>query len=138
MNQLIVKLLFAAAAATSAASAHAQMIIVSSNVKASEISKSDLKDIFSGAASTAGSTHVTPILLKAGPVNDEFLSSYIGKSDLAFRTGWRSLVFTGQATMPRSFESDEAAVDYVAHNPGIIAYVSKTAPHDGVKVITVK
>ncbi len=40
--------------------------------------------------------------------------------------------------MPRSFESDEAAVDYVAHNPGIIAYISKTAPHDGVKVITVK
>ncbi len=66
MNQLIVKLLFAAAAATSATSAHAQMIIVSNNVKASEISKSDLKDIFSGAASNVGSTHVTPILLKAG------------------------------------------------------------------------
>jgi hypothetical protein len=138
MKKLIVTLLFAAVAATSATAAHAQTIIVSTNVNAIEVSKSDLKNIFSGESSTLGGTHVTPVLLKSGPANDEFLSMYIGKSDLAFRTGWRSLVFSGQAMMPRSFDSEAAVVDYVAHNPGAIAYIGKGAPHEGVKIVTVK
>jgi hypothetical protein len=137
MNKLIVTLLFAAAA-VSPAKARAQMVIVSNNVKASEVSKSDLKDIFLGASSTLGGTHVTPALLKAGAVNDAFLSAYIGKSDLAFRTGWRSLVFSGEATMPRSFDSDAAMVDYIAHNPGMIGYIAKGTPHEGVKIIAVE
>ena len=35
--------------------------------------------------------------LKAGAGHDAFLKKYVGKSDSAFRAGWRSLVFTGQA-----------------------------------------
>ena len=138
MKKIIVILLFAAAVATSTITAHAQIVIASTDVKASEISKSDLTDIFSGASSMLGRSHVMPVLLKTGTVNGEFLSAYIGKSDLAFRTGWRSLVFSGQATMPRSFDSEAAAVDYVAHNPGTIAYIGKGAPHEGVKVIAIK
>jgi hypothetical protein len=138
MNQLILTLLFAAVAATSTTTAHAQMIIASTNVRATEVSKSDLRDIFSGSSSSLGNTHVTPVLLKGGPVNDEFLSAYIGKSDLAFRTGWRSLVFSGQATMPRSFDSEAAVVDYVAHNPGVIAYIGKGTPHEGVKLVAIR
>jgi hypothetical protein len=42
----------------------------------------------------------TPVLLKAGTSNDEFLSAYVGKTDSAFRASWRSLVFSGQATLP--------------------------------------
>jgi hypothetical protein len=137
MNKHRIMLLFAAAAAI-CATAHAQTIIVSTNVKASDASKSDLKDIFSGESSSLGGTHVAPVLLKAGPVNDDFLHTYVGKSDLAFRTGWRSLVFSGQATMPRSFDSEAAVVDYVAHNPGVIAYIGKGAPHEGVKLIATK
>jgi len=33
--------------------------------------------------------------------NEEFLQAYIGKNDTAYRAGWRSLVFSGQATMRR-------------------------------------
>jgi ABC-type phosphate transport system substrate-binding protein len=138
MKQYLITLLFAAVAASSAHTAGAQMIIASTNLKASEISKSDLKDIFSGDASTLGGIHVTPVLLKGGAVNDEFLSAYIGKSDLAFRTGWRSLVFSGQATMPRSFDSEAAVVEYVAHNPGTIGYIGRGTPHEEVKVIAIK
>jgi ABC-type phosphate transport system substrate-binding protein len=138
MKKLLVTLLFASATAIFANTASAQMIIANPNVKTSEISKSELTDIFSGASSSFGGTHVTPVLLKAGPVTDQFLSTYIGKSDLAYRTGWRSLVFSGQAMMPRSFDSDAALVDYVAHNPGAIGYIGKGSPHEGVKIIAVK
>jgi hypothetical protein len=78
------------------------------------------------------------LLLKAGSVNDEFLTAYIGKSRAAFLASWRSLVFSGQATMPRSLETDAEVVEYVAHNPGAIGYIGKSSPHEGVKVLTIR
>jgi ABC-type phosphate transport system substrate-binding protein len=79
-----------------------------------------------------------PVLLKESPTNEGFLSQYVGKSDAAFRTSWRSLVFSGQGVMPRSVESETAMVDYVARTPGAIGYVSKVTPHDGVKILAVR
>jgi len=138
MKRLLLPALFTAAT-LAAMPARAQVIVIANPaIKAAEVSKSDLHEVFTGSASSfkeAG--HVTPILLKAGPANDEFLSAYIGKSDSAFRATWRSLVFSGQATMPKTLDSDAAVVEYVAHTAGAVAYISKSAPHEGVKVLTV-
>lgn len=122
------------------AEAHAQAVVIANpSVKSADISKNDLRDVFSGELSNLkDGSRVTPILLKAGPTTNEFLAAYIGKSDAAFRASWRSLVFSGQASMPKSLDSDAAVVEFVAHNPGAIGYISKTAPHGGVKVLTVK
>jgi ABC-type phosphate transport system substrate-binding protein len=117
--------------------AHAQLVIANPSVKISEASKSDLKDVFTGGSSTLGGAHVAPVLLKGGPTSDEFLAEYIGKGDSAFRASWRSLVFSGQATMPKSFATDAEVVEYVAHTPGAVGYVSKSAPHEGVKVLAI-
>ena len=81
---------------------------------------------------------LVPILLKGGTANEEFLQAYIGKNDTAYRAGWRSLVFSGQATMPKSLEGDAAVVEFVAHNPGAVGYIGKASPHEGVKVLAVK
>ncbi|WP_420236581.1 hypothetical protein ACOBR2_13210 [Telmatobacter bradus] len=82
--------------------------------------------------------HVTPVLLKGGPAHEDFLRAFIGKSDTVFRACWRSLVFSGQASMPRNLDSDAAVVEYVAHNAGTIGYISKTSPHEGVNVLPVR
>jgi ABC-type phosphate transport system substrate-binding protein len=118
----------------------AQVVIIANpSVKASDVSKGDLRDVFSGAASSLkDGSHVTPVLLKAGGAHEEFLSEYVGKNDTAFRASWRSLVFSGQATMPKSLDSEAAMVDYVAHNAGAIGYIGKATPHEGVKVLAVK
>jgi hypothetical protein len=108
-------------------------------VKTSEISKNDLRDVFTGnATSLKDGSRVVPILLKAGTAHEEFLQVYIGKNDTTYRAGWRSLVFSGQASMPKSLDSDAAVVEFVAHSNGAIGYISKSAPHEGVKVLTVK
>jgi hypothetical protein len=83
-------------------------------------------------------SHVTPVLLKAGPVNDSFLALYVGKSETAFRASWRSLLFSGQGVMPRTLDSEAAMVEYVAHTPGAIGYIAKSTPHEGVKVLSVR
>ena len=115
------------------------LVIANPGVKATEVSKSDLKDVFTGnATSLKDGSRVVPILLKAGTVHEEFLQAYIGKSDTAYRAGWRSLVFSGQASMPKNLEGDAAVVNFVAHNNGAIGYISKATPHEGVKVLAVK
>jgi ABC-type phosphate transport system substrate-binding protein len=122
------------------AQAQAQVIVIANpNVKASEITKNDLKDVFTGNATTLkDGSRVVPILLKGGTAHEEFLQAYIAKSDSTYRAGWRSLVFSGQASMPKNLDTDAAVVDFVAHNAGAIGYISKASPHEGVKVLTVR
>ena len=115
------------------------IVIANASVKSADVSKADLKDVFTGASSSLkDGSKVTPVLLKSGGVHDEFLTEYIGKNDTAFRASWRSLVFSGQASMPKSLDSEAAVVEYVAHNAGAIGYISKATPHEGVKVLTVR
>lgn len=140
MKKFIIASLFLAAALVCVARSSAQVIVIANNsVKATSISKSDLRDVFTGnATSLPDGSRVVPILLKAGTTQQEFLQAYIGKSDTAYRAGWRSLVFSGQASMPKSLDSDAAVVAFVTSNPGAIGYISKTTPHEGVKVLTVR
>jgi len=140
MKKLRYVILLLAAASIFAIHAQAQVIVIANpGVKATEISKNDLRDVFTGAATALpGGGNVVPILLKAGTVHEEFLQAYIGKNDTAYRAGWRSLVFSGQASMPKSLETDAAVVEFVAHNQGAIGYIGKATPPEGVKVLTVK
>jgi len=140
MKKLRYVILLLAAASIFAIHAQAQVIVIANpGVKATEISKNDLRDVFTGnATSLPDGSRVVPILLKAGTVHEEFLQAYIGKNDTAYRAGWRSLVFSGQASMPKSLDTDSAVVEFVAHNAGAIGYIGKATPHDGVKVLAVK
>lgn len=139
MHRPILLFLSVTAAMVFAAQAHAQLVIANPNVQASSISKSELKDVFTGSATNLKDrSTVTPAILKTGTVSDQFLAAYIGKADTAFHALWRSLVFSGQATMPRQLDSDAAMVQYIAHTPGTIGYIGRNSAHEGVKVLTVK
>jgi ABC-type phosphate transport system substrate-binding protein len=140
MKKLVYAFLIAASASIFIAQAKAQVIVIANpGVKATEISKSDLRDVFTGSAtSLKDGGSVVPVLLKAGATNEEFLQVYIGKSDSAYRASWRSLVFSGQASMPKNLDTEVAVVDFVAHNAGAIGYISKATPHAGVKVLAVR
>lgn len=115
------------------------VIIANPSIKGSEFSTSDLRDVFTGASSTLkGASSVGPVLLKQGTAHEEFLTRYIGKSDSAFRATWRSLVFSGQGSMPHTVDSEAAVVEYVAHTPGAVGYISRNTPHEGVKTLAVR
>jgi hypothetical protein len=139
MKKLLYALLLVASASIFIVQAKAQVIVIANpGVKASDVSKNDLRDVFTGASTSLGGGSVVPILLKSGTAHEEFLQAYIGKNDTAYRAGWRSLVFSGQATMPKSLDGDAAVVEFVAHNTGAIGYIGKATPHEGVKVLTVR
>jgi hypothetical protein len=140
MNQRYLSMLFFGVV-LSCALARAQdvVVIVNNGVKATAASKEEVASVFTGDKSSLGDgSHVTPVTLKGGAAHEIFLKNYIGKGDAAYRTAWRSLVFTGQGTMPKAFDSEAALVEYVAATPGAIGYVSKATEHDKVKTLTIK
>ena len=120
--------------------AHSQVLIIANpSIAAADVSKEDLRDVFTGASSSfKGASQVTPVLLKQGAVNEGFLDLYVGKSDSAFRASWRSILFSGQGVMPKTLDSDTAVVEYVAHTAGAIGYIGRATPHEGVKILAVR
>jgi ABC-type phosphate transport system substrate-binding protein len=114
------------------------IVIANKSVKANDVSASDLRDVFNGdKSSLSDGSHVVPVTLKGGPVHEAFLKKYVGKGDAAFRAAWRSLVFAGSASMPKTFDTESAMVEYVAATPGAIGYVGKD-PGETVKKLAVK
>ena len=113
--------------------------MVNSSVKIDEISKAELRDIFTGAASNfKDGSRAVPVQLKGGAVHEAFLKTYVGKNDAAFRAVWHVLVFSGQATMPRSFDTEAALLEYVARVQGAIGYVGSSTEPGKAKSLTVK
>lgn len=114
-------------------------IIANPNVAVSSVSADELKSIFLlTKTSLSDGSHVEPVLEKAGPAHAAFLKEFIGKTDNALETYYRSLVFTGKASMPKMVASDAEVASYVAKTKGAIGYVSAGAGASGVKTLEVK
>jgi len=114
-------------------------VIANPSVGVSSISADDLKGVFLATkTSLSDGSHVEPVLEKSGPAHEAFLRQYIGKTDSALETYYRSLVFTGKASMPKSVGTDAEVAAYVARTKGAIGYVGAGASTAGVKVLEVK
>jgi hypothetical protein len=138
-----VKLFFALAAISIGAAASIERydikIVANSGVRVSEISRDELNRIFlMTKTSLQGADHVEPVLETAGPAHQIFLREYIGRTDAALMTYYRSLVFTGKASIPKTFSTDAELIEYVAKTKGAIGYVSASANTAGVKTLKVK
>jgi ABC-type phosphate transport system substrate-binding protein len=118
-----------------AASAADVKIIANSSVGASSISAEELKGVFLVTKTPlSDGSHMEPVLEKTGPVHEAFLKEYVGKSDSALETCYRGLVFTGNASMPKTLAADAEVVAYVAKTKGAIGYVGADAGTEGVKI----
>jgi len=135
-------MLFLGLAACVGATLHAAVtdvkVIANPSVTASSISASELKDVFLAVKTSVNGASVEPVLGKNGPVHETFLKEYLGKSDVALTTYFRSLVFTGKASMPKTLDSDADVAAYVAKTKGAIGYVSSSAVAPGTKTLEVK
>lgn len=114
-------------------------IIANSSVGASSISADEIKGVFLATkTSLSDGSHVEPVLEKGGPVHEAFAKDYLGKTDSALETYYRSLVFTGKASMPKTVAADADVVVWVAKTKGAIGYVGAATSTDGVKTLEVK
>jgi hypothetical protein len=141
MKHLRTLLVVAGLAAFAAGNAQAGSvkIIANSSVKADSISVDELKNVYlEDSSSLKDGSHVEPVLTKGGATHEAFLKDYIGKSDSALQTYYRSLVFTGKGSMPKAVASDAEVVAYVAKTKGAIGYIASGTSAEGVKTLEVK
>src|SRR5262245_51141939 len=87
-------------------------VIANPSVTASSISADDLKGVFLATRTNLEGAAVEPVLGKHGPTHEAFLKEFLGKTDAALTTYFRSLVFTGKAALPKSCESDAEIAAY--------------------------
>ena len=102
MKKILIIALFLMAALGSAKRMRAQVVVIANpSVKSADISRNDLRDVFTGITSNLkDGSHVVPVLLKDGPTNEAFLHDYVEKSDTAYRAGWRSMTWRAGAETP--------------------------------------
>ena len=124
---------------TSRAQAGDIKVIANLSVKADAISADELKGVFLVTRTSLGDgSHVEPVLAKGGATHEAFLKEFLGKTDAALIAYYRSLVFTGKASMPKILGSDAEVGAYVARTKGAVGYVSADISPSGVKTIQVK
>jgi ABC-type phosphate transport system substrate-binding protein len=138
LKQLILTSLLPAACVLTAHAADFK-IIANASVGASSVSAEELKGVFLATkTSLSDGSHVEPVLEKSGATHEAFVKEYLGKTDAALQTYYRSLVFTGKASMPKTLGADAEVVAYVAKTRGAIGYVSAGTSTAGVKTLEVK
>lgn len=114
-------------------------IIANPGVTASSLSTDEIRGVFLATkTSLSDGSHVEPVLLKSGAAHQAFLKQYVGKSEAALETYYRSLVFTGKGSMPKMVASDSEVVAYVSKTKGAIGYVGSGASVAGVKTLDMK
>lgn len=112
-------------------------LVANPSVRIDTISVAELKLVYLEEKISLEGSHVEPVLEKDGRVHEAFLQAYLGISEDDLQTYYRTLVFTGRGSMPRTLASDAEVVAYVAHTRGAIGYVSASADVEGLKLLTV-
>jgi TonB family protein len=113
-------------------------IIANASAAADVISMDELKKIYLRETnSLKDGTHVEPVLEKSGPAHQTFLKTFLDTNDDSLQNYYRTLVFTGKASMPKTLNSDTEVIAYVTRTRGAIGYVSAQTRTDGVKTLVV-
>ena len=120
------------------ASAQDVVVIVNKNAPAGSLSGDDIQNIFLAKKTQwDNGAKINFVTLKDCPTHEEFLKKYLQKTSSQFQRYFRTLVFTGKGSVPKSFDTEDALVAYVAATDGAIGYVSSGTNTSSVKVITV-
>ena len=123
-----------------AASADAEgvVFIASANVPETSLTATDVMNIFLGTKTTwSNGSKITFVTLKDGEPHSQFLKDYIKRNPSQFKNHWKKMLFTGKGVIPKSFDTDEAVVDFVSKNDNMIGYISKPIENPGIKVLTI-
>ena len=115
-------------------------VVVHADAGLTEISSSDLSNIFQKKARNLPSGEgANPVDQDDdAPVRDAFSQAVHGRSGKAMAAYWQQQIFSGKDFPPEQKDSDDEVLAYIARTPGAVGYVSASATLGaGVKAITV-
>ena len=114
------------------------VVIINPNLQATEVSSSDLSNIYLGKSSTLNGNKVSPVDQKqSSAVAQAFRSNVlkIGESD--YQNRWVEKMLSGEASPPPTKASDAEVIEFVKSTSGGLGYVSASSDLSGVTVLKV-
>ena len=101
------------------------------------LNKPFLKDIFFDRRRfSADGKAITPLDQdKKGETYKEFYQKLVNMSQRKLKKYWMKKVFTGQATPPKSVQSDKQVISYILNNMNAVGYIQAEAMSDSLKII---
>lgn len=112
--------------------AAAYVVIANPNLAGAQISETDMRRIFLGSVTRVDGRSVQGVVARSGDAHKQFVADCLGKTESGLQNYFRTLVFTGKGSPPRSFATAAEIVKYVADTQGAIGYVSLGADLAGV------
>lgn len=114
------------------------VVIANPNLAGTEISGTDMRGIFLGAITRIGDRPIQPVVARSGAAHRQFVADRLGKTESGLQNYFRTLVFTGKGSPPKSFATAVEIIDYVANTEGAIGYVNLDADLTGVVLLELK
>jgi hypothetical protein len=112
-------------------------IITHPDTHVASLKKKDIRDIFLGRKkSWEKNEKITLATLKEVKAHEQFLKQFVNKTPFQFRNYWREKVFLGESESPKSFETEERLINFVAGTKGAIGYISSPTTRS-VKIIPI-
>lgn len=121
-------------------SVSAQTIFIGNkDIPETMLSKREIKDIFLGKKRRWQDNHeIRLAVMYASEGHSDFVREYLRKNSSQFLIYWKNKVFTGEGRFPKTFQSEDELIEYVAGNRGVIGYISSKVPVDGrIKIFNV-
>ena len=114
-------------------------VIVNAQNGVSQISKDDLKSIYLGKKSSwPNGGKIEAVMLHEGKAHEAFSNDIVAKSPAQLATFWKSALFTGTGTPPKTVSSDAEVVQAVSSTPGAVGYISAGAATGSAKAVKVE
>jgi ABC-type phosphate transport system substrate-binding protein len=116
---------------------HADISIVVNPGNESSLSQEEIKNIFLGKKSRfPNSVTVKSVDQQSdSPIRKEFYTKLAGMDDNDVKAYWAVLIFTGNASPPKTLSNDEAVKAYVKGNPAGLGYIDSKSVDASVKVV---
>jgi len=113
-----------------------KVVVVHANNN-NDLSEKDIARIFLGKdKSYSNGVRAMPVDQKNGSaIRSNFVSTVLKKTDQQVQAYWAKLRFTGKGKPPKELNGSAAVKNFVAENPGSIAYIDSKDVDGSVKVV---
>ncbi len=115
------------------------IIIANKNVPVDSLSVVEVKNIFLGNKTKwRNGNKIVFVTLRDGVAHKKFIRTFLKRNPSQFKNYCMRMLFTGKGVIPKSFPTDDTAINYISKNENVIGYISKEVNGgDNIKVISV-
>jgi len=119
------------------AEARADIAVIVNSSNDVSLSKEEIKNIFLSKKNRfPNNVPAKPVdQPDSRPIRKEFYSKLAGMDENDLKAYWSVLIFTGDASPPKSIPDDEAVKIYVKSNPAGLGYIDSKSVDASVKVV---